>query len=88
MMWYIEQSVVRIMKRETSIKQGNGNSGKRSSKHNSQAVTSNGKLAEQVAPDTGTVKRDYAAGFAKSANEHMLRAWESIHKNGKERKAS
>ena len=74
-----------MMKRETSIKQDK-NSGKTSSKQNVQAVKGNG--AKRVPAIAGTIKRDSAARFVESANEHMLRAWESIHKNGKERKAS
>ena len=72
------------MKRETSIK--GKNSGKTSSKQSFQAVKGNG--AKRLSAIAGTVKRDSAARFVESANEHMLRAWELINKNGKERKAS
>ena len=74
------------MKRETSLKEGKGYPSQKSSKQNSQAVTGNDKSAKRVSPVKA--KRDSAARFVERANEHMLRAWESIHKNGKERKAS
>jgi hypothetical protein len=76
------------MKRETSIKQRGGSSSQASSKGNSRVMRGDSKLAEQVPSVTRAVKRDSAANLAESANEHMLRAWRSIHKNGKERKAS
>ena len=72
------------MKRETYIKRKT--SGKTSSKQNSQAVKGNG--AKRLSAIAETLHRDSAARFVESANEHMLRAWESIHKNGEERKVS
>jgi len=65
------------MKRETSIKQNT---------HNHQANRGKGKSTKPVS--SVKVKHDSEAEFVASANEHMLRAWESIHKNGKSRKAN
>ena len=66
------------MKRETYIEKGKEKFSKKASKQNSQAVTK-GNVERDV-------RRDSAGPFFESANQHMLRAWESIHKNGKERK--
>ena len=53
------------------------------SKRTSQTLLNNGKSAKRVPAAGETVKRygrsDSAGRFVESANEHMLRAWESIH---------
>lgn len=70
------------MTKEASSRTGKGNASEKGSKRNAQTLTGNDKSAKQVSLTTGTVKGDSAGRFVESANEHMLRAWESIHKRG------
>ena len=81
------------MSKKTSARQSKGaNSSKTRSKPNSATVTGNCKSVkrETVAPtEKRYVRRDSTVRFVEVANEHMLRAWDAIHRNSvKERKAS
>ena len=83
--------LVTLMAKATSDKSTLKSKKKRLTK--SGTLKNSPKVSTREAAITGTLKRyvgrDAAGRFVGSANEHMLRAWESIHKNNsRERKAS
>lgn len=72
------------MKKETSIRNGAENSGKTTSQQDSGA--GNDKSARKAKSESDLSDSN---SLVESANEHMLRAWKSIHQNDRrERKAS
>ncbi|HBB87391.1 MAG TPA: hypothetical protein DC047_07225 [Blastocatellia bacterium] len=81
------------MPKKTSTKQRKeSNSRKTTSKPKSDGGTSSDKSTKRVSvtarSDKRYVRRDSAGRFVEVANEHLLRAWNSIHKNTvRERKA-
>ncbi len=82
------------MPKKTSAKQRKeSNSRKTTSKHKSDQGTGSKRSTKRVSVtarrDKRYVRRDSAGRFVEVANEHLLRAWDSIHKNTvRERKAS
>jgi hypothetical protein len=82
------------MPKKTSARQRKvSNSRKTASKHKSDKGTGSNKSTKRVSVTAGSdkrcVRRDSAGRFVEVANEHLLRAWDSIHKhNVRERKAS
>jgi hypothetical protein len=82
------------MPKKTSPRQRKeSNFRKTTSKHKSDRGTGSNKSTKGVSVTAGRdkryVRRDSAGRFVEVANEHLLRAWDSIHKNTiRERKAS
>ena len=81
------------MPKKTSSILGKGaNSGKMRSKRHSRTASGYSVAVKRetlATTDKRYVRRDSTAQLVEAANQHLLRAWESIHKNSvKERKAS
>lgn len=82
------------MPKKTSARQRKeSNSRKTTSKHKADRGTGSNNTTKRESVTAGSdkryVRRDSAGRFVEVANEHLLRAWDSIHKNTvRERKAS
>lgn len=82
------------MPKKTSTRQRKeSNSRNTTSKHKSDRTKRSSKSVKGVSVtarrDKRYVRRDSTGRFVEVANEHLLRAWDSIHKNTvRERKAS
>ena len=81
------------MPKKTSTRQGKvANANKNSSKRDSATLTSDCKPVKDGivhASEKRYVRRDSTGRFVEVANEHLLRAWNSIHRDSvKERKAN